>query len=298
MRWAASNVAASWSEGRVKPLPVPWPSLANVIKPKGGNTMVLLAAPGVGKTTLLLNWAAQTNARTLFVSSDTSSQDMTAQLACIATGHLRSTVESRMLKSGVWRSAYAEKVLALHDNLVLDFAPRPTIQELRDKAVALTELWGRTPQFIVMDTASNVAMSDQGSYAEWERVWLACKEMARELNAVFCFAHHVRQGPARSGRLAPEASDGLWGSDKFPELVMGLHQDTPGQLTLTVRKNRGGRKDVPVRLDADLARAFISEEGSTDEARHTEAGPEGQQAGRRPPVLQGRRTPVAAGIPA
>lgn len=257
MRWAAVATSSSWEEDTAKPLPIPWEKLANVIRPKGGNTAVIIAAPGIGKTTFLLNWAAKARIPTLYLSADTSAQDITAQLGSLVSGHDRRTVESRLIESTTWRREYAQAIKAAYPNLVLDFSPRPTMLDIRQKGLALTELWGITPQMIVMDTASNVAMKDMSDNAEWQRVWLQAIQLARDLNAVFVFAHHVKQGLARSGRMAPEMSDALWGADQFAEFVLGLHEPTAGTRTLTVRKNRTGPKDVPVKLVADLAHADV-----------------------------------------
>ncbi len=249
--------SSSWEEETAKPLPIPWDKLGKVIRPRGGNCAVVIAAPGIGKTTFLLNWAAKAQIPTLYLSADTSAQDITAQLGALATGHDRRQVETRLTESTIWRREYAQAILKSYPDLVLDFSPRPTMHDIRQKGLALTELWGVTPQMIVMDTASNVAMKDMSDNAEWQRVWLQAIQLARDLNAVFIFAHHVKQGLARSGRMAPEMSDALWGADQFAEFVMGLHEPEAGVRTLTVRKNRTGPKDVPVRLVADLARADL-----------------------------------------
>lgn len=257
MRWAASATQSAWEENNAREVTIPWEKLASVIKPKGGNAGVLIAAPGQGKTTVLLNWMAQSGMKALYLSADTSPHDVTAQLGAIATGDLRRTVEERLMSSPTWRSGYSQAIYQKYPNLMLDFSSRPTMEEIRHKAVALTELWGVPPEVIVMDTASNVAMKDMADNAEWQRVWLEAIDLARELNAFFLFAHHVKQGPARTGRIAPEMADGLWGCDQFPEFVMGLHTERPGEVTLTVRKNRGGAKDVPVRLRCDFASASV-----------------------------------------
>lgn len=259
MRWAATAARSSFDADQARMLPVPWTKLSKVLRPKGGNTMVVLSAPGVGKTTFLLNWAAQSGARTLFCSADTSPQDTTVQLAAMATNQERKLVESRMLSSMAWRVEYATAIFHRYPNLVVDFSPRPSMEQIGDRAHALTELWGDTPQFIVMDTASNVAMADMSNNASWQGVWLSAIRLARQFNAVFCFAHHVKQGPARSGRLPPEMSDGLWGCDQFPEFVMGLWNPDPGQIKLIVRKNRTGVKDVPVAFDTDLATSRVDD---------------------------------------
>ena len=259
MRWAAAATQSAWEEGNARSVPVPWTKLDQVIRPKGGNCCVVMAAPGVGKTTFMLNWAVRSNAKTLYISSDTSPHDVTAQLGALATRDDRSMVESRLMESRVWREEYAKAIFAKYPNLVLDFAPRPSMGDIRNKAEALTELWGEPPELIVMDTASNVAMKDMSDNAEWQRVWLQSISLARDLNTFFVFAHHVKQGPARSGRVAPDLNDGLWGCDQFPEFVFGLHSPASNELVLTVRKNRGGLKDVPVKMRATLATARIED---------------------------------------
>lgn len=231
--------------------------MSNVIKAKGGNCAVFIAAPGIGKTTILLNWATKARIPTLYLSADTSAQDLTVQLGSLATKHHRREVEKRLTSSPMWRTEYANAVMRAFPDLVLDFAPRPTMRDIREKAEALTELWGVTPRMIVMDTASNVAMKDMADNAEWQRVWLQAIQIARDFNAFFVFAHHVKQGLARSGRMAPEMSDALWGADQFAEFVVGIHESRPGTRTLTVRKNRTGPKDVPIHLVADLAHADL-----------------------------------------
>lgn len=259
VRWAAVATSSAWEEGNARPVPVPYDKLGKIIRPKGGNTGVIIAAPGQGKTTFMLNWAVKAGMKCLYISSDTSPADVTAQLGALATTDERILVEQRLAASTTWRRGYAQAIFQKYPNLILDFAPRPTMEEIRNKALALVELWGEPPELIVMDTASNVAMSDMANNAEWQRVWLEAINLAREVNSFFLFCHHVKQGPARTGRIAPELNDGLWGCDQFPEFVMGLHTPNVGELTLTVRKNRGGAKDVPVRFNVDFARADINE---------------------------------------
>lgn len=259
MRWAAAATKAAWEEGHARPVDVPWEKLGKIIRPKGGNCAVVMAAPGVGKTTFMLNWAVRSGMRTLYISSDTSPHDITAQLGALATGHDRSLVEKRLMATATWRQEYAKAIYQQYPNLVLDFSPRPTMGEIQAKGEALCELWGEPPQLIVMDTASNVAMKDMSDNAEWQRVWLQSISVARYLNSFFVFAHHVKQGIARSGRVAPDLNDGLWGCDQFPEFVLALHTERTNEITCTVRKNRGGPKDVPVPLRASLPVASITD---------------------------------------
>ena len=249
-----------WHATNTKPAPVPFEKLGSIIKPRGGNCGIVIAAPGVGKTTFLLNWMVKGNIRALYLSADTSPHDLTAQLGSLATGETRNQVEKRLAQSKTWRKEYGNHISTRFPNLVLDFSSQPRMGQIESRIGALTELWGQAPEIVVMDTASNVFMEDMGSNAEWQKVWLRAIEIARTFNLFWMFAHHVKVGPARGGRTAPEMNDGLYGSDQFAELVMGLHTPRPHKMDLTVRKNRTGAKDVRVRFDTDFAKADISEE--------------------------------------
>lgn len=260
MRWASQATQDVWHATNTKAAPVPFPKLASIITPRGGNCGIVIAAPGVGKTTFLLNWMVKGNVRALYMSADTSPHDLTAQLGSLATGETRDQVERRLQQSSTWREEYGKHISSRFPNLVLDFSSQPRMEQIQHRVGALTELWGRTPEIIVMDTASNVFMNDMSSNAEWQSVWLSAIEIARTFNSFFMFAHHVKVGPARGGRMAPEMNDGLWGSDQFAEIVMGLHTPRPKTMDCTVRKNRTGVKDVPVRFEVDFARADVTEE--------------------------------------
>ena len=224
---------------------------------------MLLAAPGVGKTTLALNWAARSGARTLYCSADTDDELMFEQLASLATGHDREQIAGR-LDEGRWHSRYADAVKRRFPNLVLDFDP-PNLDVVGEKVEALTEVWGDTPQLVVLDTATDVErVNDDPS--SWIKNWIEGRTLARFFNTTVMWCHHVKSGPAASGRIAPSQADGLYNADRFSEIVLGLHTPGPDEMTVTVLKNRGGRKDIAFQLAADLAHARLDERPSTGES--------------------------------
>lgn len=260
MEWAATAAQTSWGRSQARELPVPWPSLDRLLTPRGGNTIVVLAAPGVGKTAFALNWAARSGARTLYASADTDRLLMTSQLAALATGDSRTTVEDRMARSTTWRTEYAEAVKSLFPNLVVDFDSAPSIATVVAKSEALTELWGETPELVVLDTASDVA-KDGDEFQGWQKLWLNVREASRYLGCVFMLLHHVSQGPAAGGQSAPKLNDGMYKADQFPEMLLGLHESATNEITVSALKNRGGRKGVAMQLIADHAH------GRLDDAR-------------------------------
>lgn len=256
MQWASSGVTSAWAKESVR-LPVPWDALGAHVRPRGGQNVVLLAAPGVGKTTVSLNWAARANLRTLYCSADTDPETATEQLASLATGHLRTTVEDRLATSATWRSWYADAVRAKYPNLVMDYSGAPRLGVIAEKMEALTEVWGACPELLVLDTASDV-QRDQPGFDGWQRQWLACREMARFFGCVIVHNHHIRSGAAATGRVKPSLDDGMYKPEQFAEMILGLYTPGAGELGIAVLKNRGGRSGFVVHLRTELERALVT----------------------------------------
>ena len=227
---------------------------------------MLLAAPGVGKTTVALNWAALSGARTLYCSADTDAELMTEQLASLATGHHRETVAGRMEDNPRWLARYADAIKWKYPHLVMDFEASPNINTVAEKCEALTEVWGETPDLVVIDTASDVNR-DTDDPSGWIRQWIAQRELSRFFNCTVMTCHHVKVGPAANGKVAPSQGDGLFNADRFSEIVLGLHTSGPSEITLTALKNRGGRKDVAFPLTADLEYCRVLERNTSPSTR-------------------------------
>ena len=219
---------------------------------------MLIAAPGVGKTAFALNWAAWSSALTLYVSADTDPKLMTAQLAAMATGQARGLVEERLSRSRAWREAYIDAIRHKFPHLVMDFTANSRIDVVAAKAEALTEVWGETPQLIVLDTASDIEKPGS-DYKAWDQTWRDIRTLTRYLNCVVLVAHHVKAGPAANGDRAPEQGDGEYKADKYAEIVLGLHRPTGNTLRVSVLKNRGGKSRFGINLHADYEYGMIRE---------------------------------------
>lgn len=255
MQWASAGVVDAWSERGVH-LPVPWPTLERFVQPRGGQHVVLLAAPGVGKTAFSINWAARAGLRTLYLAADTDPAMMTEQVAALATGHPRWQVAERLRRKQTWRRAYAEAVRDRFPHLVLDFRSSPSLGSAVEQLEALTEVWGETPQLLVMDTASDMRRSSD-DHQGWQEQWLAIREIARHFGLVALTNHHVKQGEAAGGKTCPSLNDGMWKPDQFAEVVLGLFSPAADQLAVGVVKNRGGRSGVVVHLPVDFAHGLV-----------------------------------------
>lgn len=259
MQSAAAAIGDGWDEGKVRPLLVPWPQLARVIRPIGGQQVVVAAAPSVGKTMFAGNWAAESGAHTLYMSADTDQRTWTKNMAALATGHETTIVDRRLERSRSWRLQYMEAVQDRFPNLYADFASGPSIPSVLHRAEALTEVWGSTPELVVIDTATDVQRQGE-DYASWRKNWIAYRGLARYLNAVVMLLHHVKDGPARNGDAEPAQSSAKYGADEFAEIMLGLWRPggDPTRLTVSVLKNRAGLRQVRVPFAAEYARGRVT----------------------------------------
>lgn len=255
MLWAATATRRSWTDDRPQRFVLPWPSVAEWVAPMGGQHMMLLSAPGVGKTTFALNAAAYSGAATLFLSMDTDARLVTEQLAALATGEDRATIRRRLARP-LWQESYARAIRRMFPHLVLDFPTAPEVGDVADRAEAVTEVWGTTPDLIVLDVASNLARQGD-DYGSWQQLWSDIQRLSRVFGSTLLVAHHVKEGPAAGGTVAPSLNDGQYKPHQFAEIVLGLHAPSPAEVTVTVLKNRGGRKDLRFGLVADLAHAQL-----------------------------------------
>lgn len=259
MRYAASSVRKAWSEQSVRPVPVPWPTLSRVIQPMGGQTAAVVAAPGVGKTTFALQWAAQARVPTLYASADTGPKILTANLASLATGHDSTKIKQRLAQGGDWVQTYADAIYRSFPHLITDFTSAPQLDVMAEKIEALCDVWGEPPSMVVIDTASDVARRGEG-YESWEQgVWLPVRDMARWFNCLMVLCHHPKEGAASSGKVPLDMNAGQYKIHKFAEIVFGMYRSGHGQVTGQVLKNRGGRSDIPIPFNADLERARLTE---------------------------------------
>lgn len=257
MQASSYSLGASWQQALASPLAVPWKTLQKVIQPLPSQVVIVLAAPGVGKSTLAIQWAGLSNARTLYVSADQDPMTTSLQLACLATGHQRELITQR-LADETWRQAYSQAVQDRFPNLVLTFSSSPTIESVAHRAEALTEVWGVTPELVVIDTGSNVQKGGS-DYAHWQKLWLDCGQLADTFKSVALVAHHLHSGPVSSGQVRPGLNDGQYRPEQFAEIVLALHRASGTQVEVTVLKNRGGRSQVSIPLYANYAYSRLDE---------------------------------------
>lgn len=238
-------------------LQVPWPHLADHIRPRPGNLVLVQAAPGVGKSSFALGWALRTKAKTLICSWDT---DLATQADRVAAATLN--IPSAAISYAEYPDALD---MARHNHPGLRFFDLAmSVDDLPELLEAEREYLGTYPDLVVIDNVGDLV--EEESAAAYQTTFLKLLRLARKTNSSFMCLHHIRRKPVETEQDAASVKvrrqDGLYGGDRLAEIVLGLWQPRPGRLRCAVLKNRTGPADpnggLSVDFDADFSRAFFT----------------------------------------
>lgn len=227
------------------PLPAVFKSLADAgtILSKG-QLVIIVAAPGVGKSLLALTYVMKSGVSMLYFSADSGPDIQLSRALSIALGWPTDTAK------GVARSGkFTGEAEAIVDNQKwrFNFLSSPTLEDLRRSLDSYNEIHGGFPSAIVVDNITNVRteLNADDPFAGLEVVMEELHEMARETGACVIGLHHVT-GPFNDGDK-PIPLSGVKGQiSRVPEQILSLFrtQSFNGEtLNVSTIKNRSGKGD-------------------------------------------------------
>lgn len=217
-----------------EPIPTPWPELP--IKPGPGDVILATAAPGVGKSTVALDWAwdlAKRGLPVLIHSTDTDYSDQAMRLAALEFDVTTDTVAQD-------KARYAKLLAQLE--LPIRWSDRHvSAEELIELLKAEVEYLGEAPVFVVVDVMTDMLAAEE-NVGEIRRIVRQLKAVARRYRTTVLALHHVKRGKAATGTSTVTLQDGLYGGEQDAQFVLGMW--CPGEQTLriAVLKNRRGPK--------------------------------------------------------
>jgi hypothetical protein len=258
-----------------RPVSVPWGSLGQYIRPRGGYLMLVLAAGGVGKSAFALEWASRLGAPALYISLDTSLVDHAVRLLARHTGATVDHVQGdHDADPEAWARKWGEKLEQL--DLPVRFCDGArTAREVREVVAAETEYWGEPPAITIVDNLANILEQEEGA-GEYRRILKDLHRTAKDFDTLVIALHHLRKRPARTrgksddedmdeGSISVHLSDALYESDKDAQIVLGLWRPSWNQMSVGVLKNRMGPMDrngqLHTTLKADLGRMELADIG-------------------------------------
>jgi replicative DNA helicase len=224
----------------------------------GGQLIIVAARPGLGKSTLALDFARAATIRhhlpTIFFSLEMGRSEIAMRLLAA-----ESTIGMTTLRKGNMQQPDWDKLANIRGRiadapLYIDDSPNMTLVEIRAKCRRLSQKVGL--KMVVIDylqlmTSGKKVESRQQEVSEFSR---ALKLLAKELNVPVVALSQLNRGPEQRADKKPALSDlrESGSLEQDADIVVLLHRedayerDAPptGEADLIVAKHRNGRQDT------------------------------------------------------
>ena len=196
-----------------KPLNSPWKTLP--FQFCRGQTILVCAAPGIGKSLFAANLAIQSGEPTLYFSADSDPVTQTGRAWKIAGGR------------------------DYPDNVMLDFDPTPGLADIDESVEAYVELQGEAPALVVYDNLTDIDADDE---EDLNRVLGYLNESTRLTQACTLVLHHVT-GQYNDGVTPVPLSGVKEQVGRIPQAILTLYRPAPNQMGVCKVKDRNGQAD-------------------------------------------------------
>lgn len=238
--------------GIVDTIPVPWPQLEARIKPGPGHLVLVIGAPGVGKSAFGLVWALRCGEPTLLLSLDSDLATQAARTVSALSGVPFSKIREQ---PEVWEAFLVQQRDRLP--MVMDYPVTP--EDMESVFRAFEEYYGQMPRLVVIDNLKDIVVSKD--YAAYDEAVRELHRIARRCKVTFVLLHHIRKDRDMTIWTRPDQADALFAGNQDSEFVLGLYRSwAPGvgpALMVGILKNRFGPTGENVPLYFDMERMII-----------------------------------------
>lgn len=235
------DLQRAWSTILTKATPLPdvWSALASKqIKFRRGQVCMVAAAPNAGKSMFALIYSVRAAVPTLFFSADTDTTTVMIRAAANASGHNQVTVEENLSNNTHYYDKHFERL----GHIKWVFDPSPSLDDIELEIKAYVELYGISPELIVIDNLMNVAAESNDEWAGLRMIMVELHDMARKTEACVLILHHVSEQSEYGSTTRPPARRSLHGKvSQLPALILTLGYDpNNAELNVAAVKNRFG----------------------------------------------------------
>ena len=235
------DLSRAWNGVLTKATPLPdvWDALAaKQIKFRRGQVCMVAAAPNAGKSMFALVYATKASVPTLFFSADTDTTTVMMRAAAHMSGHSQVSVEANLSNDKNYYNKYFERLK--HIKWVFDSSP--SLDDIELEIKAYVELYGESPELIVIDNLMNVAAETDNEWAGLRAIMMELHDMARKTEACVLILHHVSEQSEYGNPKNPPARRAIHGKvSQLPALILTLGYDPlTAELKLAAVKNRFG----------------------------------------------------------
>lgn len=201
-----------------------------------GESSLIAAAPGVGKSILAVTLAVRVKVPTLMFSMDTPASTTMLRVAAMITHKPQYYIEEDIR---VDPTPYEVAVEMATEHIRWDFTSCPTLEYIADAVEAFAILNGDYPHLIVIDNLRNIASDSDDPIAAFKEHIEKLTIMARNTGSAVVVLHHLT-GMYEDGDTIPPLSALEGKIGKFSALVLNLFNGKHGDMGIAIVKNRYG----------------------------------------------------------
>lgn len=250
------NLTRAWNGVTTKATPLPdvWANLQeNHIRFRKGQVCMIAAAPNVGKSMFALIYTLKANVRTLFFSADTDTTTVMMRSLSHISGHSQVTVETNLNVNPNFYKKHYERFKQIQ----WVFDSSPSLDDIEGEIKAYIELYGTTPELIVIDNLMNIAAETDNEWAGLRAIMMELHDMARKTEACVMVLHHVSEQSEYGPPNNPPPRRSIHGKvAQLPSLIVTMGYDVQSNfIKLAAVKNRfgphaaDGSMSVPLKVD-------------------------------------------------
>jgi replicative DNA helicase len=224
-----------------------------------GQLGMVVAAPGLGKSSFAMHLALASGLPTLYVSPDTDAWTMTVRVLANLSGHPQTYVTQCLGQAEYVEQAGLDVAMHLSEHVQFSFDTYST-RDIKDDVLAYGVVHGSYPELIVVDNLRNVAQGDNERDGQ-TRAIEELHALSQMTGAHVLVLHHAT-GQYDDGDRTIPLSGVEQKLSKLPAQILSLHAKDADVFACVI-KNRQGRADpsgrMQVRLRFDKERMRFSD---------------------------------------
>lgn len=240
-----------------KPLPTVWKALeSKEIKFRRGQVCMVAAAPNAGKSMFALVYAIQAKVPTLFFSADTDVATVWLRAIAHVSGHSQQTVENQIHHNPRFYDKYIDQIA----HIQWAFDSSPNLDDMEDEIKAYVELYGISPELIVVDNLMNVVAETDNEWAGLRQIMMEFHDMARKTEACVLVLHHVSEQSEYGSPTEPSPRRAIHGKvSQLPATILTLgYSPFEQKLKVAAVKNRFGKHSADGKDYTELSVNFAT----------------------------------------
>lgn len=196
-----------------------------------------------GKSMLALwhvrGWVADHGLKGIYMCADSAELGQAARLLAMNTQNLSYSEAEAMLES---RNEWAIEQMKKLENISWSFEDDLSYENINEEVMAFEELWGETPDFIIIDNLTDVEGQAEDEWATQRRALKALTQLARQTDSAVIVLHHTSEDDRIKEDPCPPRRAILGKCSQKPALILTT-SDKGGRRPVAKVKDRYAKCD-------------------------------------------------------